>query len=81
MAVKRKAGRASEEDIIVGLDVGTTKICVIVARVKDDKNIAYLYFVSSKKIIKTEKRFWVDLSEKFKRDITKILGENSIQIK
>ncbi len=45
------------------------------------ENIVYLYFVSSKKIIKTEKRFWVDLSEKFKRDITKILGENSIQIK
>lgn len=42
MAVKRKAGRASEEDIIVGLDVGTTKICVIVARVKDDKNIDIL---------------------------------------
>ena len=45
------------------------------------ENIVYLYFVSSKKIIKTEKRFWVDLSEKFKRDIAKILGENSIQIK
>ncbi len=28
-----------ENDIIVGLDVGTTKICVIVARVKDDKNV------------------------------------------
>lgn len=42
MAVKRKSGKASEEDIIVGLDVGTTKICVIVARVKDDKNIDIL---------------------------------------
>ncbi|HMS65828.1 MAG TPA: cell division protein FtsA [Ignavibacteria bacterium] len=42
MAVKRKTGRATEDDIIVGLDVGTTKICVIVARVKDDKNIDIL---------------------------------------
>ena len=28
-----------EDDIIVGLDVGTTKICAIVARIKDDKNV------------------------------------------
>ncbi|MEO8446565.1 MAG: cell division protein FtsA [bacterium] len=42
MAVKRKRKAATEEDIIVGLDVGTTKICVIVARVKDDKNIDIL---------------------------------------
>ena len=45
------------------------------------ENVVYLYFVSSNKIIKTEKRFWVDLSEKFKNDIMMILGENSIQIK
>ncbi|MDZ4712610.1 MAG: cell division protein FtsA [bacterium] len=42
MAVKRKRKAATEDDIIVGLDVGTTKICVIVARVKDDKNIDIL---------------------------------------
>ncbi|MBN1633533.1 MAG: cell division protein FtsA [Ignavibacteria bacterium] len=28
-----------EDDIIVGLDVGTTKICAIVARVKDERNV------------------------------------------
>lgn len=38
---KRKSKR-TEEDIIVGLDVGTTKICVIVARVKEDNNIDIL---------------------------------------
>jgi cell division protein FtsA len=42
MAVKRKSKGHNEEDIIVGLDVGTTKICVIVARVKDDNNIDIL---------------------------------------
>jgi len=39
MTIKRKSKGAAEEDIIVGLDVGTTKICVIVARVKDENNI------------------------------------------
>lgn len=28
-----------QEDIIVGLDVGTTKICAIVAKIKDEKNV------------------------------------------
>ncbi len=42
MTSKRKKRRTHEKDIIVGLDVGTTKICVIVARVKDDKNVDIL---------------------------------------
>ena len=28
-----------DEDIVVGLDVGTTKVCVIVARIMGDKKI------------------------------------------
>ena len=31
--------KKQDSDIIVGLDVGTTKICVIVARVRDDNNL------------------------------------------
>ncbi len=31
--------KKQDSEIIVGLDVGTTKICVIVARVRDDNNI------------------------------------------
>lgn len=42
MARKRKSGFPADDDIIVGLDVGTTKICVIVARVKNDSNIDIL---------------------------------------
>ncbi|MBS1516905.1 MAG: cell division protein FtsA [Bacteroidetes bacterium] len=42
MAGKRKNKKKTEDDIIVGLDVGTTKICVIVARVKDESNIDIL---------------------------------------
>lgn len=42
MAAKKKKKGSVEEDIIVGLDVGTTKICVIVARVKEDNNIDIL---------------------------------------
>ncbi|MBK9332178.1 MAG: cell division protein FtsA [Ignavibacteria bacterium] len=42
MTSKRKKSKSHEKDIIVGLDVGTTKICVIVARVKDDKNVDIL---------------------------------------
>lgn len=42
MRAKRKSGGKSDDNIIVGLDVGTTKICVIVARVKEDKNIDIL---------------------------------------
>lgn len=42
MAAKKKRKGSVEEDIIVGLDVGTTKICVIVARVKEDNNIDIL---------------------------------------
>ncbi len=36
---KSKKVKSSESDVIVGLDVGTTKICVIVARPKDNNNI------------------------------------------
>ncbi|MBP9191339.1 MAG: cell division protein FtsA [Ignavibacteria bacterium] len=32
----------NDDEIIVGLDVGTTKICVIVARIKDENNIDIL---------------------------------------
>ncbi|MEO8209127.1 MAG: cell division protein FtsA, partial [bacterium] len=39
---KKKNSNFSDEEIIVGLDVGTTKICVIVARVKEDNNIDIL---------------------------------------
>lgn len=39
---KKRKKYDSDEDIIVSLDVGTTKICVIVARVKDDNNIDIL---------------------------------------
>lgn len=39
---KNKRRNKTEEDIVVGLDVGTTKICVIVARIKDDDNIDIL---------------------------------------
>lgn len=42
MATRKKTKRSAEDDIIVGLDVGTTKICVIVARVKEDNNIDIL---------------------------------------
>jgi len=42
MTSKRKKSKTHEKDIIVGLDVGTTKICVIVARVKDDNNVDIL---------------------------------------
>ncbi len=42
MAKKKKIKNAVEENIIVGLDVGTTKICVIVARVKEDNSIDIL---------------------------------------
>jgi len=39
---KRKSKSISDANIIVGLDVGTTKICVIVARIKDDNNMDIL---------------------------------------
>lgn len=43
MSPKKKKQETEELDnIIVGLDVGTTKICVIVARVKDDKTVDIL---------------------------------------
>jgi cell division protein FtsA len=42
MAAKRKSKKDINDEIIVGLDVGTTKICVIVARVKDNFNIDIL---------------------------------------
>ncbi|MBK8981429.1 MAG: cell division protein FtsA [Ignavibacteria bacterium] len=42
MTSRRKKSKSHEKDIIVGLDVGTTKICVIVARVKDDNNVDIL---------------------------------------
>lgn len=42
MTIKKKSRGSQEKDVIVGLDVGTTKICVIVARVKDDNNIDIL---------------------------------------
>jgi cell division protein FtsA len=37
-----KAVKKIEDNIVVGLDVGTTKICVIVARVKEDNSIDIL---------------------------------------
>ncbi len=37
-----KKKNINDDDIVVGLDVGTTKICVIVARIKDDDNIDIL---------------------------------------
>lgn len=36
---KSKKAKSSEADVIVGLDVGTTKICVIVARPKGKNNV------------------------------------------
>jgi cell division protein FtsA len=36
---KSKKINSTEGDVIVGLDVGTTKICVIVARPKDNNNV------------------------------------------
>jgi cell division protein FtsA len=42
MAAKRKRKSSPVDEIIVGLDVGTTKICVIAARVKDNFNIDIL---------------------------------------
>ncbi|MEO6695582.1 MAG: cell division protein FtsA [Ignavibacteria bacterium] len=43
MAVKsRKSKAINDENIIVGLDVGTTKICVIVARIKDNNSMDIL---------------------------------------
>lgn len=36
---KTKKIKTTESDVIVGLDVGTTKICVIVARPKDANNV------------------------------------------
>lgn len=36
---KAKKIKTTESDVIVGLDVGTTKICVIVARPKDANNV------------------------------------------
>ncbi|HEY5534063.1 MAG TPA: cell division protein FtsA [Ignavibacteria bacterium] len=39
MSPKRKKKKSQEKDIIVGLDVGTTKICAIVARPKEDNNV------------------------------------------
>ncbi len=42
MTIKKKSRGSQEKDVIVGLDVGTTKICVIVARVKEDNNIDIL---------------------------------------
>lgn len=36
---KSKKTKNIESDVIVGLDVGTTKICVIVARPKDNNNV------------------------------------------
>lgn len=38
----KKKRNINDDDIVVGLDVGTTKICVIVARIKDDDNIDIL---------------------------------------
>ncbi len=42
MAAKKKRGLAQDNEVIVGLDVGTTKICVIVARISDNKTIDVL---------------------------------------
>ncbi len=42
MTIKKKTRGNQDKKVIVGLDVGTTKICVIVARVKDDNNIDIL---------------------------------------
>lgn len=42
MTIKKKTRGYQDKKVIVGLDVGTTKICVIVARVKDDNNIDIL---------------------------------------
>ena len=39
MASKKKKYGDSSDDLLVGLDVGTTKICVIVARPKDESNV------------------------------------------
>ena len=36
------AKKKSEENIIVGLDVGTTKICTIVAQIRDDGRLNIL---------------------------------------
>ncbi|HAX49840.1 MAG TPA: cell division protein FtsA, partial [Bacteroidetes bacterium] len=36
------AKKKSEDNIIVGLDVGTTKICTIVAQVRDDGRLNIL---------------------------------------
>jgi cell division protein FtsA len=36
---KKSSKLRKEKDIIVGLDVGTTKVCVIVARPKDENNV------------------------------------------
>ncbi len=42
MTIRKKSRGSQEKDVIVGLDVGTTKICVIVARVKDENSIDIL---------------------------------------
>ncbi|MBK6507912.1 MAG: cell division protein FtsA [Ignavibacteria bacterium] len=42
MAGKKKTGLRQDNEIIVGLDVGTTKICVIVARITDNNTIDVL---------------------------------------
>jgi len=42
MAVKKKRGLTQNNEVIVGLDVGTTKICVIVARISDNDTIDVL---------------------------------------
>jgi len=39
MTTKKSKKRSQDRDIIVGLDVGTTKICAIVARPKDENNV------------------------------------------
>jgi len=37
--MKSKKSKDTEDEIIVGLDVGTTKICAIVAQRKENNNI------------------------------------------
>ncbi|MEZ4689896.1 MAG: hypothetical protein R3A12_06820 [Ignavibacteria bacterium] len=56
MAKKKKKinSEFNDDEIIVGLDVGTTKICVIVARMKDENNIDILGIGKAPSLVFTE---------------------------
>ena len=82
-------------DKVIGLEDYTPEFCIIVKPEQEDNAFfskitetlqenagpcpVYMYFMSSKKMIKGNREFWIDGSETVVNNLKNLLGKNSIK--